>query len=68
LCILVLTGAGWAIVELVNGVADPLDYAVQAFLRRPPRDPAHRCHSGAGLDGNRRGRTVTGHAHGRTGF
>jgi undecaprenyl-diphosphatase len=32
LCILVLTGAGWAIGELVNGVAGPLDYAVQAFF------------------------------------
>ena len=32
LCILVLNGAGWAIGELVNGVADPLDYAVQAFF------------------------------------
>ena len=32
LCILVLAGAGWAIGELVNGVADPLDYAVQAFF------------------------------------
>ena len=27
-----LTGAGWAIGELVNGMADPLDYAVQAFF------------------------------------
>jgi len=32
LCILVLTGAGWAIGELVNGVADPLDQTVQAFF------------------------------------
>jgi hypothetical protein len=35
-------------------------------MRRPPWT-GDRC-AGAGLDGSHRGRTVTGHAHGRTGF
>jgi membrane-associated phospholipid phosphatase len=32
LCLLVLAGAGWTIGELLDGVADPVDQAVQAFF------------------------------------